>query len=124
MSSIWLLILILVFLLALGAAVFIYWMLKRARRISFTADPAVKAQPDPKNPAPSEFLNYASGLELRTSFKRSLRLLKSYVTGRDYRYRVPWFLMTGESESGKTTILDANGVNLSANGSASQLVFL
>jgi hypothetical protein len=117
MSSIWLLILILVFLLALGAAVFIFWLLKRARRISFTADPAVKAQPDPKTPAPSEFLNYASGLELRTSFKRSLRLLKSYVTGRDYRYRVPWFLMTGESESGKTTILDANGVNLSANGS-------
>lgn len=118
MSSIWLLILILLFLLALGTAVFIYWMLKRARRISFTADPAVKTQPDPKNPAPSEFLNYASGLELRTSFKRSLRLLKSYVTGRDYRYRVPWFLMTGESESGKTTILDANGVNLSANGSS------
>ena len=120
MSLAWVLILIVVVVLAVGTGLFLYFVLKRARKISFTTDPAVKAQADPKEVPPAEFLNYASGLELRASFNRSLRLLKSYVTGRDYRYRVPWFLMTGESETGKTTILNANGVNLSANGASKQ----
>ncbi|HKR22700.1 MAG TPA: type VI secretion system protein, partial [Pyrinomonadaceae bacterium] len=39
------------------------------------------------------------------------RILKSYVTGRDYRYRAPWYLLAGESKSGKTSLLDSNGLN-------------
>jgi hypothetical protein len=117
MSPIWLLILVLIVLLVLGTAIFLYFVLKRARKVTFSADPAVRATADKKEPPPGEFLNYSSNVDLRASFSRALRLLKTYVTGKDYRYRVPWFLMTGESESGKTTILDNSGINLSANGS-------
>src|SRR5262245_23809698 len=117
MSTTALLILILIALLILGISMFLYLVLRRARRVSFSAEPKANAEPDKKRQAPEEFLQYASNATLRFSFGRALKLLKSYVTGRDYRYRVPWFLMTGESESGKTSILDGNGVNLSANGS-------
>jgi len=117
MSLIWLLILILIVLLVLGTSIFLYRVLRRARKVSSSADPAANAEADKKQQAPGEFLNYSSNVDLRASFGRAVKLLKTYVTGKDYRYRVPWFLMTGESESGKTTILDGNGINLSVNGS-------
>jgi type VI secretion system protein ImpL len=117
MSPIWLLILILIVLLVLGTSIFLYVVLRRARKVSFSADPSAKAEADKKEQPPGEFLQYSSNLDLRASFRRARRLLKTYVTGKDYRYRVPWLLMTGESESGKTTILEGNGTNLSLNGS-------
>src|SRR4051812_37915277 len=114
MSPTLFIILVLLFLLVVGAAIFLYFVLRRARRISFSPDAAMTAEADKKDPAPGEFLSYATNLELRSSFRRAIRLLHNYVTGRDYRYRVPWFLMTGESDSGKTTLLKGNGTNLSA----------
>src|SRR6185503_8542646 len=116
MSPFWFVVLFLIVLLVVGTSIFLYLVLRHARKVTFSADPA-KTEADKKQQAPVEFLHYASNLDLRASFRSALRLLKSYVTGRDYRYRVPWFLMTGESESGKTSILDGNGKNLSANGS-------
>lgn len=117
MSLIWLLVLILIVLLVVGTSIFLYFVLRRARKDSFSVDPSAKTEADKKEQAPDEFLHYTTNTELRSSFRQALSLLKAYVTGRDYRYRVPWFLITGESDSGKTTILDGNGVNLSANGS-------
>src|SRR5882762_8791617 len=114
MSPIWLLILILIVLLVLGTSIFLYLVLRRARKVSLSVDPSAKAEADKKVQAPAEFLQYSSNLDLRGSFRRALRILRSYVTGKDYRYRVPWLLMTGESESGKTTVLDGNGINLAA----------
>src|SRR6185503_15607278 len=114
MSPTLFLILVLVFLLVVGIAIFLYFLLRGARKVTFSADAAMTAEADKKEQPPAEFLSYAANLELRSSFRRSIRLLHSYVTGRDYRYRVPWFLMTGESDSGKTTLLHGNGTNLSA----------
>ena len=107
-----LLILIAIFLLLAGTAIFLYLVIRRSRKISFGADPAAaKAEPDKKEASGTEFLQYASDLELRTSFRRALRILKSYVTGRDYRYRAPWYLLAGESKSGKTSLLESNGLH-------------
>ena len=107
-----LLILIAIFLLLAGTAIFLYLVIRRSRKISFAADPAAaKAEPDKKEASGTEFLQYASDLELRTSFRRALRILKSYVTGRDYRYRAPWYLLAGESKSGKTSLLESNGLH-------------
>jgi len=109
------LILILILLLALAVSFFIYLVIRRARKVSFTKDDGVKAEADAKEPSPVQFLQYASDLELRTSFRRALRVLKHHVTGRDYRYRAPWYLLAGESKSGKTSLLDSNGLKLSIN---------
>jgi hypothetical protein len=105
---------VLVVLFVVAIAIFLYFVLRRARKVTFSADAAMAAEADKKEQAPGEFLSYAANLELRSSFRRAVRLLHSYVTGRDFRYRVPWFLMAGESDSGKTTLLQGNGTNLSA----------
>jgi len=112
-----LLILILIFLLALVVAIFLFLVIRRSRKISYAPDAGVKPDGDAgkQEPAAVDFLQYASDVELRTSFRRALRVLKQHVTGRDYRYRAPWYLLAGESKSGKTSLLDSNGLDVSIN---------
>src|SRR5215510_14145798 len=110
-TTIVLLILIAILLLLVGTAVFLYLVIRRSRKISFAVDPANKAEPEKKESSATDFLQHASDVELRTSFRRALRTLKSYVTGRDYRYRAPWYVLAGESKSGKTSLLESNGLN-------------
>ena len=65
------LILILILLLMLAVSFFLYFVIRRTRKVSFTPDGGVKAQADEKDPSPVNFLQYASDLELRTSFRRA-----------------------------------------------------
>ncbi len=51
-------------------------------------------------------------LRIRRSFARAEKMLRSNLPGSDYRYRIPWFLMLGETGSGKTNALAASGLNL------------
>ena len=53
-----------------------------------------------------------SSLGLKSSFSRAVRLLRTHVTRRDYRYRLPWLLAVGEADSGKTTLLSETGLGL------------
>jgi len=108
-----LLILIAILLLLVGTALFLYLVIRRSRKVAFVPDATVKADTDTKEPSGVEFLQHTSNVQLRTSFRRALRVLKTYVTGRDYRYRAPWYLLAGESKSGKTSLLDFNGLNVS-----------
>src|ERR1044071_2288248 len=110
-----LLILIAILLLLVGTALFLYLVIRRSRKVAFVPDATVKPDTDTTEPAGVEFLQHTSNVQLRTSFRRALRVLKTYVTGRDYRYRAPWYLLAGESKSGKTSLLDANGLKLSIN---------
>lgn len=108
----WLVILVLIVLLIVGIAIFLYLVLRGARKRSYSPDPQAEPQSDQRPPRRFEFLQYPSFLGLRASFRHALRVLKTYVTGRDYRYQVPWFLLAGEAESGKTTLLDESGLSL------------
>src|SRR5690349_1108769 len=108
-----LLILIVIFLLLVGTAIFLFLVIRRSRKTAFLPDASVKPDPDTKEASGVDFLQHASNVQLRTSFRRALRILKTYVTGRDYRYRAPWYLLAGESKSGKTSLLDFNGLNVS-----------
>lgn len=109
-----LLILISILLLLVGTAIFLYLVVRRSRKIAFATDTSIKSEKEKKDSG-VEFLQHASDSELRLSFRRALRILKSYVTGHDYRYRAPWYLVAGESKSGKTSLLDSNGLNESVN---------
>jgi len=60
----------------------------------------------------------ASLLHLRLSFARGIRLLRAHVAVRNYRYKLPWFLMLGETRSGKKTLLGNTGLNLPLGGPA------
>ncbi len=103
-------ILIAIFLLLVGSAVFLFLVIRRSRKISF--NPSTKPEPEKKDSSGTDFLQFASDVELRTSFRRALRTLKTYVTGRDYRYRAPWYVLAGESKSGKTSLLESNGLDI------------
>jgi len=52
-----------------------------------------------------------SALSMRRSFVQGLRLLEANITGRARRYRMPWFLLLGEEEAGKTTLLAHTGLD-------------
>ncbi len=109
-----LLILIALFLLLVGTAIFLYLVIRRSRKIEFAPDASVKSE-EKKDSSGIEFLQYASDSELRSSFRRALKILKTYVTGHDYRYRAPWYLIAGPAQSGKTALLESNGLNESVN---------
>ena len=117
-SPYWPYILLAVILMVLGTAVALYLVLRKARRRA-AAPPA---------PAPSEskevgFIEQgsSSSLALKVSFARAMRALRGHVTRRDYRYRLPWFLLVGEEHSGKTTLLSDSGMKLPLGRPAEQL---
>ncbi|MBF0225357.1 MAG: hypothetical protein HQK76_07870 [Desulfobacterales bacterium] len=51
-------------------------------------------------------------LKLRNSFSSAINLLKKNVSVTNYRYIIPWYMVIGEQNSGKTTMLFNNGLNI------------
>jgi type VI secretion system protein ImpL len=69
------------------------------------AKPPSKSPEDPESRSP--------GWQSATaSFARTMAFLKATVTGGDYRYQIPWFLVIGDPGSGKSALLAQTGVNL------------
>jgi type VI secretion system protein ImpL len=104
---------------AILAAVLMMVMIFRAARkdndVDETGDdqaPQAATEPSaaPMTPAPTVKF---SGRKLRQSFSRAIRLLKSHTVGPNFRYKIPWVLLLGEGNSGKTRALDNSGLNLS-----------
>ncbi|MDQ5839278.1 MAG: type VI secretion system protein, partial [Acidobacteriota bacterium] len=111
LSAYWPYILLLLVLLVLGTALLIYLLLRRARKRAAAPQtsalaPVVVAPESPAQP------HTVSSLGLKSSFARAVRLLRTHVTRRDYRYRLPWLLAVGEADSGKTTLLSETGLSL------------
>ncbi len=50
--------------------------------------------------------------QLQHTFKQAMMRLKSHVTGRNYRYDIPWYLLVGEVGSGKSTIVSQTDLPL------------
>jgi len=44
-------------------------------------------------------------LPLGRSFRHALKLLKAHVSGRDWRYAIPWYLLIGPEGAGKSTLI-------------------
>ncbi len=108
LSPYWPYVLLLV-LLALAAALFLYFVLRGARK---RAVPVVLAPAGPGAVGTAAPRVPVSALGLKSSFRRAMGQLRAGVTRRDYRYGVPWFLMIGEAQSGKTTALLESGLDL------------
>lgn len=106
----WLIVFVAIILLVLGILLFLYLVLSKSRKLA--AQKVVAVEVAPKEDASLEFVQFAPNFELAASFRRALSLLRTYVTGSDYRYKLPWFLMIGEAQSGKTTALDNTGLEL------------
>lgn len=107
-------ILLVALLLVLGI-IFLYVVIKKARR-SAAPKEAVLVTADGGDPVPLS-LN-ASSVGLKLSFSKAMRRIRTY--GKGARYRIPWYLMIGEAQSGKTTLLSNTGLGLLANAPAEQ----
>ena len=109
LSAYWPYILVALVLLVVGVALLLYLLLRKARKRAAGQGSALAPVVVAEAPAQHHSV---SSLGLKSSFSRAVRLLRSHVTRRDYRYRLPWLLAVGEAESGKTTLLSETGLSL------------
>jgi type VI secretion system protein ImpL len=107
--------------LLLLAVVILLVVLARKRRvvdpIEAEAQPAAAPAAAPAEPPAGEvvtvdFTRPDQGLRLAGSFRRALRDLRRHLRTSDYRYRLPWVLLVGETASGKSGLLGRCGLDL------------
>jgi len=121
-GSVWLFVALAVLLIIILILVFLSGMVRGSSSARAEGAPPPPPPPpsqnyDPKAP-PSPHskelaVNRGPGWQsAAASFARTMAFLKNTVTGRDYRYQIPWFLVIGEPGSGKSTLLAQTGVNL------------
>jgi type VI secretion system protein ImpL len=111
MLAYWPYILLALLLLVLVTAAVLYLVLLRASR---RAEPK-QAAPAPapvrvEDPSTAGLFSPLAALGLKASFSGALKKLRAHVTHRDFRYRLPWYLMVGESGAGKSTALGESGM--------------
>jgi type VI secretion system protein ImpL len=116
-GSVWLFVALAVLLIAILVLVFLSGMVRNtAGQGTPPPPPPPNTPPDPKSPPPqSKELASVRGpgwQSAAASFARTMAFLKNTVTGRDYRYQIPWFLVIGEPGAGKSSLLAQTGVNL------------
>ncbi|MBL9029153.1 MAG: hypothetical protein JNK42_01615 [Caedimonas sp.] len=59
-----------------------------------------------KNEKVKIFLGWVEKNEISSNFFRTIEILKTYIGAREPQYELPWYLMLGTEEAGKTTLLD------------------
>lgn len=108
-------ILLVVLLLVLGI-IFLFVVIKKARRAPAPPEAAPGAAPTGGDAPPVNF--NASSVDLKLSFVKAMRRIRAY--GKGSLYRIPWYLMIGEAQAGKTTLLSHSGMPLLANAPEEQ----
>lgn len=114
MSSPTLVYILLVALLLVIGIIFLYVIIKKARREpgKREAPAMLVAGEDGEASQAAQLSPYTSNAGLRLSFIKAMKRIRAYASGKDARYRIPWYLLLGESQSGKTTLLGHTGLNL------------
>lgn len=98
-------------LAALGVVLVIYLIRRSTDKIAKNNDQTTKKQSIALQKTKQKFQNvfarygYLPKDDLSRSFVNALETMKYFVGGKHYRYRLPWFLVIGAQQSGKTTLL-------------------
>jgi type VI secretion system protein ImpL len=127
LNSVWVWVLLAVVLVILFVLVVLSTVVRRGRSAPMSPVPAPAPAPgapmvarpaEPEEPGATGVPESASA-----SFSRAMRFLRSTVSGRDYRYQIPWYLVLGDRASGKSALMRSIGINLAASetGSGSPL---
>jgi len=82
------------------------WLVRSSR----VAAPAGEAPAAAAKPAPAP--ETGAAVPLRRTFDSAAQALRRLVSGRDWRYQVPCFLLIGDNAAGKSEVLDGLGLNL------------
>jgi type VI secretion system protein ImpL len=105
----WLYVLLVALLLIVGL-IFLYVVIRKARRNAVQKEAGAAEGGDPSKAQPAELNLRGSSAWLKLSFTKAMRRIRAY--GKGSLYRIPWYLMVGEAQSGKTTILSSTGLDL------------
>ncbi len=95
-------------LLLIGLSTFIYFKIKNRKSTDDSALPEDEGKALGHQPRHRS----ASWFKLRRNLRRALSTLKANVYGRHHRYQIPWFLLIGETGSGKTEALHHTEITL------------
>ncbi len=93
-------------LLLLGLCWFVYYKIKNRKTDAMEGENADKTFDSQRKH------RSASWFRLRRNLLRAMSALKANVYGRNHRYQIPWFLLIGESGSGKTEALHHTNITL------------
>ena len=97
---------------ALGVIIFKRGMKKAAK----PAEPKVEdVIPSAWQQAVRDFLaryGYFPTDALSKSFVQALRVLQTFIGGYEFRYQLPWYMIIGEENSGKSSLLNSLDINL------------
>jgi type VI secretion system protein ImpL len=119
LSSIWIFLLILLVLVIALVVIILSSVVRRSEEGETSAQARGAAPPTvvPKEgvPEPTGPTESAAG-----SFSRAMRFLRSTVSGRDYRYQIPWYLVIGDPNSGKSSLMRGVGANISGSGGSAR----
>ncbi len=103
-------------LLLLGLSYFVYYKIKNRKDEDVPEDEDTPAAFGGQRSHRS-----ASWFRLRRNLRRALATLKANVYGRHHRYQIPWFLLIGETGSGKTEALRHTDITLPLGAPAENL---
>jgi type VI secretion system protein ImpL len=101
--------------------VFVLVVLSTVVRRSSAADESHPGAP-PEEPegAAAPSAEAAPAEAASTSFSRAIRFLRSSISGRDFRYQLPWCLVIGDPGAGKSELMRAVGADLASAESSSR----
>lgn len=124
LNSIWVWVLLALVLVILFVIVVLSTVVRRGRTGAPAAVPALApapmAQPLAAQPGePEDGVAAGPPESASASFSRAMRFLRSTVSGRDYRYQIPWYLLLGDRASGKSALMRSVGINLAASETGS-----
>lgn len=120
LSSLWVWIIVVLALVALFAFIVLSAMVRNAAN-SAESDKGDKkktpAQPDSAPPADAAAMQQGASMEpVSTCFARGMKFLRESVSGSNYRYQLPWYLVMGDPGAGKFSLTAGAGLNLWSEG--------
>lgn len=101
--------------LAIALTVFLIIVMRRMRKNDVAADDGGEVHGVDDDPDYEPFSAEPDDLPLlpmRKSFQHALKILRRHVSGRDWRYAIPWYLLVGPEQSGKSSLIAHTGMDL------------
>ncbi len=97
----------------IGALVFVVRKIRKAPKDADSKDDAGRRLKEDRDYEPfSAEPEDLPLLPMKKSFKHALKILRNHVSGRDWRYAIPWYLLIGPEQSGKSTLVAHTGMDL------------
>ena len=97
-------------ILLVALALLVFLLLHQAKRASKDKKDVQQMRRLRSTGSEPEDNEYLPASELPAVFSNAMDILRTRVPGRDFRYRLPWFLLLGRPGAGKSTMFSESGL--------------